>query len=338
MFLLGAAASVIAVAGIKAAAGIVAPVFMALLLVISVEPIHRWGVRHGLPRWLSVLGALLGAYVLIVGLSAALIVMLGRFAALLPMYVAELHGLLALLDDRLRSLGAGTDEALRILVSVAPTELPTLVERLLAGAFELSSKLLLILTLLLFVAMDAARLPSLLESYRAQAPSVVAALEGFVVDTRRYVLATTLFGAVMAAIDTLWLFALGVPSALLWGLLAFVANYVPVVGMVVGLVPPAMVALLEGGPWLMFAVIVGYCVVNFVIESVIEHKFVADAVDLPPTILMLSAVFWTWVLGPPGALLAIPLTLLVKALAFALDEEPSLTRPRLGETPNVLIS
>ena len=48
MFLLGAAASVIAVAGIKAAAGIVAPVFMALLLVISVEPIHRWGVRHGL--------------------------------------------------------------------------------------------------------------------------------------------------------------------------------------------------------------------------------------------------------------------------------------------------
>ena len=331
MVLVGVASSVVALAGIKAAAGIVTPVFIALLVVVAVEPLHRWGARHRLPRWLSALVALLGAYLLIVGLVVALMVTLGRFAGSLPGYASDLQNLLNALAERLRGLGIASEHAREILESFAPQQLLALVNRLLSDGFLLSSNLLLILTLLLFIAMDAVHLPAFVEEARTKHPGVVAALDCFAADTRRYLVASTVFGAIAAAIDTALLVALGVPAALLWGLLAFVSNYIPIIGMVVGLIPPAILALLQGGPWVMLCVVAGYCVVNFVIQSLIQPRFVADAVDVSPTVSMLSVLFWVWVLGPPGALLAIPLTLLVKALVVDVDEDSaSLLRPLFG--------
>ena len=87
-------------------------------------------------------------------------------------------------------------------------------------------------------------------------------------------------------------------------------------------IPPAIIALLEGGPGLMLAVIVTYSVVNFLIQSVIQPRVVGDAVGLTALFTFMSLVFWTWVIGPLGALLAVPLTLLARALLIE-------TNPRL---------
>jgi len=81
----------------------------------------------------------------------------------------------------------------------------------------------------------------------------------------------------------------------------------------------ALMALLDSGPMLMVWVIVVYSVINFVIQSIIQPKIVGDAVGLSVTITFLSLVFWTWVLGGLGAILAIPLTLFVKALLLDID-------------------
>jgi predicted PurR-regulated permease PerM len=105
----------------------------------------------------------------------------------------------------------------------------------------------------------------------------------------------------------------------LWGLLSFITNYIPNIGFIVGLIPPALLALLEGGVPQMTTVIVLYCVVNFIIQSVIQPKIVGDAVGLSATMSFLSLVFWTWALGPLGALLAIPLSLLSKGLLVDID-------------------
>ena len=125
----------------------------------------------------------------------------------------------------------------------------------------------------------------------------------------------------MAAIDAGFLWLVGVPLPLLWGLLAFITNYIPNVGFIIGVIPPALLALLEGGPGLMLAVIVAYSVINFIIQSVIQPKILADAVNLSLTLTFLSLVFWAFVIGPIGALLAVPLTLLMKALL--LDADPN---------------
>ena len=80
--------------------------------------------------------------------------------------------------------------------------------------------------------------------------------------------------------------------------MAFLTNYIPNIGFVIGLIPPAILGLLEGGPGMMFAVIAVYCALNIVIQSVIQPKVVGDAVGLSTTLTFISLVFWAWVLGP----------------------------------------
>ena len=184
------------------------------------------------------------------------------------------------------------------------------------------SSFFLVVTLLFFLALDAADFPSRLAATRHQ--PVVEALSSFATGTRRYLLVSTIFGFIVGVIDTAALALMGVPAPIVWGVLSFITNYIPNIGFVIGLVPPATLALLSGGPTLMIQVIIVYCVVNFVIQTLIQPKIVGDSVGLAVTITFLSLVFWAWVLGPLGALLAVPLTLLLKALLVESDPEGGL--------------
>ena len=125
---------------------------------------------------------------------------------------------------------------------------------------------------------------------------------------------------------------------MLWGVLSFITNYIPNVGFIIGLVPPALLGLLTGGVPDMLLVIGVYCLLNLVIQSMIQPYFVGDSVGLGVTTTFLALIFWAWLLGPLGALLAIPLTLLVKALLVDADPTRALghrsrREPRTGARP-----
>ena len=126
---------------------------------------------------------------------------------------------------------------------------------------------------------------------------------------------------------------MGIPAAGLWALLAFVTNYIPNIGFIIGLIPPALLGLLTGGPSLMITVIVVYCVLNFIIQSVLQPKFVGDAVGLTTTMSFLSLIVWAFLLGPLGAILAIPASLLVKAIMVDVDPEAKWLQLFLGDEP-----
>jgi predicted PurR-regulated permease PerM len=188
------------------------------------------------------------------------------------------------------------------------------------GAFASTlSGLLFILFVAGFMVLDSPTFARQFDLIAAEREGLVASLGNFTRGTRSYLLVSTVFGLIVAAIDVGFLWLAGVPLPLLWGLLAFITNYIPNIGFLIGVAPPALLALLEGGPQLMLIVIVGYSVINFVIQSIIQPKYVSDAVDLSLTLTFLSLIFWTFVVGPLGAVLAIPLTLLGKALLIDVD-------------------
>ncbi|WP_245666056.1 AI-2E family transporter [Actinoplanes subtropicus] len=136
---------------------------------------------------------------------------------------------------------------------------------------------------------------------------------------------------VIVLLGTAW--ALDIPLPFLWGLLSFITNYIPNIGFIVGVVPPALLGLLQGGVEKMIWVIVVYCAINFVIQSIIQPKVVGDAVGLSATLSFLSLIFWGWVLGPLGALLAIPLSLLAKGLLVDIDPTTKWITPLLSGGP-----
>jgi AI-2 transport protein TqsA len=129
------------------------------------------------------------------------------------------------------------------------------------------------------------------------------------------------FGLIVAVLDWVALAILGIPLAFTWGLLSFITNYIPNVGFLIGVLPPALLGLLTGGPSLMLIVIVVYSVLNIMVQSIIQPRFIGDAVGLSITVTFVALVFWAWLLGPLGAILAIPLTLLSKALLVDIDPQ-----------------
>ena len=321
LILLGLAAAVISVAGMRSSADLIGPIFLALVLTVAVHPLRAYAARAGVPPWAGTLVGIVGAYAVLLGLTLAIVVAVARFTALLPEYEQEFNDLVADGLAWLQSFGVGQKQLDELTDGLDLNQLLGVAESLLAGVLSLTSNLFFVITLLLFMAMDAAHLPGKLAEARAERSQIVDALASFARGTRQYLVVSTIFGFIVAVFDTVFLAFTPVPVPLLWGLLAFITNYIPNIGFVIGLVPPAILALLEGGVDVMLLVVVVYSVVNFVIQSVIQPKFVGDAVGLSGTLSFLSLVFWGWTLGAVGALLAIPLSLLAKAILVDVDPD-----------------
>jgi len=298
---------------------IIGPILLALILVIGVHPLTGFLRRRGAPQWLAVTATVIALIALILGLAAALALSIGQLATILPTYEDSFTVLVDDLWAWLGSLGVGRDQILAALGQISFAKVATLVAELLAGLLSVFSNMLFLIFVVAFMALDAFGFSSRLARARRQRPEAVGALDNFVHGTRNYLVVTTLFGGIVAAIDAGFLWLVGVPLPLLWGLLAFITNYIPNVGFLIGVIPPALLALLEGGPGLMVAVIVAYSVINFLIQSVIQPKVMADTLNLSLTLTFLSLVFWSFVIGPIGAVLAIPMTLLTKALLLDVD-------------------
>jgi predicted PurR-regulated permease PerM len=333
MILLGIASATIATIGIKAIAGIVAPSFLALVLVLCVQPLRRWLVGKGVPAWLAAIATILTVYLILITLMVALVVCLAKLATLAPSYTDQANQAADDVLKWLRSLGVEQQQLDTVLKSLDFGKLFGVATTILSSVLSVLSNLLFIGTITLFLAFDTDRFVQVLDRTRAERPAIVEALLSFATGTRKYFIVSAVFGLIVAVVDTGALWLLGIPAAVVWGVLSFVTNFIPNIGFVIGLVPPAILALLQGGPTLMIAVVVTYSVINFLIQSVIQPKFVGDALGLSTTLTFLSLVFWAFVLGPLGAILALPMTLLAKALIVDADPESRWLGPLLSGVP-----
>jgi predicted PurR-regulated permease PerM len=331
IILLGAAAAVITFAGIRAIEDILAPALLALVLTIAVHPLGPWLRSKGWPGWAATTSLILTTYAIILGLAVLVVISIARFAALLPTYQQQFNDAIHNLTDWLNSLGVGEKQIDAMSNSFDIGSLAGWITSLLGSMVGVASDLVFIVLLLMFMVIDATWFPVRLGSTPADKSRMVQAFSSFAHGTRRYLVVSTIFGGIVAVIDSGVLWLIGVPVPLLWGLLAFITNYIPNIGFVIGLIPPAVLGLLEGGWGMMIAVIIAYCAINFVIQSVLQPRYVGDAVGLSISLTFISVVFWAWVIGPLGALLSIPLTLLVKAVLVDADPGNSWLRPLLGD-------
>jgi predicted PurR-regulated permease PerM len=333
--LLVAASLTVALAGVRATADILGPAVLALVLTITVHPVRRYLVHRGLPSWLVSIAVVLSVYFLLIGVTFAVVFSIGRLAALVPSYTADLNGYIDDLTSWLADRGVGQEQVSAMAKAFDPGSLVSVASDVFGAALGLASNLFFIVTVALFMAFDTASTQLVLERVREVKPDLVDALASFARGTRTYMGVSAGFGLIVAVIDGVALQLMGVPAAFVWAVLAFVTNFIPNIGFVIGVVPPALIGLLEGGPSLMLGVLVVYSVINFVIQSIIQPRFVGDAVGLTPTITMLSLVVWAWAVGPLGALLAVPLSLLMRALLIEADPSVRWALPlisgRLGE-------
>jgi AI-2 transport protein TqsA len=330
IILIGGGMAVLVIGGLRSATSIVAPAFFALVITVAVHPIRGAIARRGWPGWTGVVAGALAAYAVVIGLGAAVVYSIAKFATLIPQYADDFDDLVKSASAKLKDLGINQSTIESIEKSFDPEKLLGVATDVLQSLASTAGNITMVILLLLFLAMDASNFPQKLSSNRVGRPAAVDALESFAHGTRQYLIVSTVFGFIVAVLDAAFLAFTPVPDPLLWGLLAFITNYIPNVGFIIGLVPPAALGLLISGPGLMLLIIAVYIVLNFIIQSVIQPKFVGDAVGLSVSLTFLSLVFWVFVLGPAGAFLAVPLSLLAKALLVDVDNDSSWLRPLLS--------
>jgi predicted PurR-regulated permease PerM len=319
LLLAGLAAATIAVAGLRAVAWLVAPVFLALVVVVALAPVQSWLRRVGVPRWLATTVLLLLVWAVLLSFVTLLVVSAAQFAALLPDYAGRAEILINDVVAELNNAGIVSGQVSDLVNQIDYGQFVGVVTDVLGRLTSAFSTLVLLLSALVFMAIESSGFARRLTLVGQDRPHLPVAMTLFAQGTRSYLLVSTVFGAIVAVGDWIALAIIGVPAAGLWGLLAFVTNYVPAIGFVLGVVPPAILGLLAGGWGELVAIVIVYSLLNFVIQTLIQPRFVGDSVGLSMTVTFLALLFWGWVLGALGALLAIPLTLLVKALLVDVD-------------------
>ena len=318
--MVGVIGVVIIGAGIRGAAGIVAPTMLSLVLTIAVLPVGAWARRHGWPSWLATLLALVSAYAILLVLVVGTVVCLVKLVDLLPEYASDAEGIATQVQGWLSNVGLGGETTGDALKKVDLGKVDSLLTGLISSTLGALGSLFFLVTVMFFVVVAVPGFEPRTAWLRRTKPRLAASLAKFVYGTQRYLVMTALFGAIVGILDGGALWLLGVPLPLVWGFFSFITNFIPNIGFVIGIIPPALLALLNAGWEQMVLVILVYSVLNVTIQTFIQPRYVGNTVGLSAEMTYMSLVVWAFLLGALGALLAVPMTLLLRA--FFIDADP----------------
>jgi predicted PurR-regulated permease PerM len=328
--LVSMAAFVVIVAGLRAAHVIVVPCLLAAFLTLICLPPLRWFQRRGFPTWMALLA--ITGIVVVIGLGIIGVVgsSISELRLQLPQYqrrVAVLEADLAKwLKEHHIDVGIELDregfDVNRVL---------SLFGNVLGALGSVLNNAFVIVFMLVFMLLEAADLPAKLRAIAPGSSDAADRLARIQDSVWQYVRLKTRISLLTGGLVIGWLWLLGVDFPLLWGLLAFLLNFVPNIGSFLAAVPAVLVAILQadanGQPpqlaeslSLAAYTALGYVLINVIIGNVVEPRLMGTGVGLSTLVVFVSLVFWGWVLGPVGMVLSVPLTMIVKIVLDNSDE------------------
>ncbi len=317
--LLVTAAFVIVVAGIKAAEAIMVPFLLAAFIaVVAGTPVH-WLEARRCPVALAITLVMAVIVLVLSGIGMLIRTSVEEFLTSLPFYQARLTEVSAALVDFIRGFGVEISGEM-IANTFDPAMALQMVGTTLRGLGAVLSNGFLILLTVIFILAEASSFPSKLRRMFDDPERDLSAFVHFAENVNRYMGIKTTVSAVTGILIGIWLAILGVDFAILWGLVAFMLNYVPNIGSIIAAVPAVLLAIVQLGPMSAALVAAGYVTVNLVMGNVVEPRYMGRGLGLSTLVVFVSLVFWGWVLGPVGMLLSVPLTMTAK---IALATHPS---------------
>ena len=314
----------------REAQAVVIPALLAFFLAVVADAPVAWLARKGVPRTAAVVGVVAAVALLLLVVGTLVGSSVHELSERAPAYQQTLH-------QRIDSLLAGAEgspisaDAGGIADKISPGAVLGLASDLLTGVGDLFGMAFLILLLMIFILLEVPGLDAKL----AALGSSRGAWESLEKSLRSYLAIKTATSLATGVLVGVFLAVLGIEFAVLWGLLAFLLNYVPTIGSILAALPAVLLALLQNGPGSALAVAAGYLVINGVIGNLVEPRIMGQGLGLSMLTVLLSLVFWGWLLGSVGMLLAVPLTTAVK-IALEKHEGTQALAGLLGTAPGAV--
>ena len=309
--LLGLAAFVVVVAGMKAATSLIVPFLLAMFLAIICAPPLFWMQKRRIPAGLAILVLLLG----VIGLWLVLATLIGSsfsdFSQNIDFYQQRLKELSEQLWEYPASWGIDVDPD-RVATLFDPGKLMSLAANTLNGLGNMLTNTFFIFLTLIFILLEASGFPEKLRAIQGGRESAVKNYMKITKGVNHYLAIKTMTSLATGLIIGIWLALQGVDFAVMWGVFALLLNFVPNIGSIIAAVPAILLALIQLGPLQAGITAVGFLLVNIVIGSIVEPKVTGEGIGLSTLVVFFSLAFWGYILGPVGMLLSVPLTMAVK--------------------------
>jgi predicted PurR-regulated permease PerM len=315
--LLNVAAIVVIVAGMKAAAQVLVPILTALFLTLILAPIVMWLVRHRVPKVAAVVLVAVGTLIAGVGMGAVLGDSLVGFSQRLPVYADSVEQLQHRFFAWLERRGVSADfRGSAIDSMIAPERLLRILTGLLHSLQAMVANGVVVLLLVIFGLLEVGRRRALVERAFGPDSTYRATRERFLEEVIEYVKVKAAMSLGTGLCVMLALLLFGIDYAVLWGVLAFLLNFVPNIGSLMAAVPPISLALLQYGLGRAVVVLVVIVAINVGFSNLLEPRLMGRSFGISPWVVFAAFLLWSWVLGPVGMVLAVPLTV---ALRLALE-------------------
>ncbi len=311
--LLGLASACVVIAALHAAQPLVLPLVLAFFASVLTHPLVALLKRRGFPTAWGVTLVVACAVLLLALVFLLTTASLTRLGELLPGLEARLFSIAVRLTAWLRAHGVPVPwHALED--ATAPASMLPLFARAAESAAALLGQLGVSLVVMVFMLLEASALRDKLATLPAPLEHRLARLAEGGAELQRYLITKTWISVLSGVVVGLWLWLLGLELPLLFGLLAFVLNFIPNVGSLIAAAPAVLLALLHEDPMLLLGVLACYLVVDLGIGNLLEPLVMGRRMGLSPLAVLLSLVFWGWVLGPLGMFLSVPLTMSARVL------------------------
>ena len=342
-FLFVTASLVIVVAGLREIKPIALPILIAVFLSVLSSPLFSW-LDDRVHRALAVISTVLANLAVLVLMVLLVGGSMRDFTNSLPSYQErfeeragmtliwlEARGVdtsqLDWLHERARGAedGAASEEPAAEPDSETSTVAPSDVDSLIGldalvgflsttlwSIASLMTMILLVVLIMVFLLFEAAKLPRKLEIALGWTPAAMDRMSNARREVQRYLVYKTLISVGTGIIAGVLVAALGVNFPVLWGLIAFLLNYIPSLGSIIAALPPVLLAWIDRGFATALLVMIGYLVINITLGNFVEPHLMGRRLGISTLVVFLSLVFWGWMWGPVGMLLSVPLTMVLR--------------------------
>jgi predicted PurR-regulated permease PerM len=305
------AAIFIIFAGVKTAANILVPFLLSLFIAIICNPLVVKASQFKIPKAVSVI-IVIGIFVTI-ALSLAGLVgkSLNELSELIPQYRLQFQEQFTWLTAFLSRYNIQISSSI-LLEYFDPAAAMGMAANMLSGFGSVMANLLLIVLTVVFMLFEASSFPVKLHFALDDPEMRIKQIERFLASVNHYIAIKTMVSIATGMVVSLMLWAFGLDFYLLWGVFAFLLNYIPNIGSIIAAVPAVTLATLQLGIGEAGFIGLGYVAINMVMGNMIEPRYLGKGLGLSTLVVFLSLIFWGWLLGTVGMLLSVPLTMILK--------------------------
>lgn len=307
--ILTVASLVIIVAGMKAASPLLTPLFTAIVC----WPLLSWLYRRGVPSGLAVTLVVTGLIIILTVLGAYVFSSFNQFTKELPAYQVGLQFQTTGLINWLHEKGVSIPDDMNLIKELNAGKVMKFAGTMLAGLGDAFANIFFILLTVIFLMLESFSMPHKVK--RAFGGGSVDAHSITIIDSiNRYLGIKAITSLVTGILIAVWLKMLQVDFPVLWGVLAFMLNFVPNIGSIIAAVPTVLLALVQLGGESAMLVVFGYLTVNTLVGNVWETRIMGQGLGLSTLVVFLSLAFWGWIFGTVGMLLSVPFTMIAKII------------------------